>query len=128
MLLTFFSSFYEMICGSNVDNPEYAGNGVYDGVGFITVVLALAEALIFYLLIGRWKPIFHKNGHWVLTMSICALAGFAIALTTAKKEIGSVDRYLIRFAVINAIMIIIVFFIFSIVLKKASIFAKRTPF
>lgn len=128
MLLTVFSSFYEWICGTNAESPEYNDNGIYDSVGLITVVSVITFVVLFYLILGRWKPIFYALKHWVLTLVIAALVGFGFAFTVAKKELGSTDAYLIRFAVINAICMMLLFFIFSLVFKRASIFAKRTPF
>ena len=128
MLLTLFSPFYEWICGSNNDSPEYNDNGIYDSVGFITVVLTLIVTVIFFVLLGRWKPVFYTIRAWIITLIINVFMGFGLAFTTAKEELGLIDGYLIRFAIINAAFTIVLFFILSVVLKRASIFAKRTPF
>jgi hypothetical protein len=128
MLLTIFSPFYEWICGSNGESPEYNDNGIYDSVGFITVAVTLLLTIVFYVLLGRWKPVFYTIRDWIITLFINAFIGFGLAFTSAKGELGSIDGYLIRFAIINAIFTIVLFFMLSIILKRASIFAKRTPF
>lgn len=126
-LLTIFSPFYEWICGTNAESPEY-DNGIYDSVGLITVAIALTTALVFYLLLGRWKPVFDKMRHWIITVVLVALAGLGLAFAAAKNELGAVDGYLVRFALINMILTVVLFFSCSILLKRGSIFAKRTPF
>lgn len=126
-LLTIFSPFYEWICGTNAESPEY-DNGIYDSVGLITVAITLTTAVVFYLLLGRWKPVFDKMRHWIIAVVLVALAGFGLAFAAAKNELGAVDGYLVRFALINMILTVVLFFICSILLKRGSIFAKRTPF
>lgn len=127
MLLTVFSFLYELICRSNLDSPEYEAV-IYDNAGLLTLLSSALFALIFFLLLGRWKPVFHQPGHWIITLVLCAITGFLIAFLSAKSQLGTVDSYLIRFAVINMILTALLFFVFSLIFKQASIFAKRTPF
>ncbi|RZM21501.1 MAG: hypothetical protein EOO88_32960 [Pedobacter sp.] len=127
MLLTVFSGLYELISGSNPNVPDYIDE-VYDTVGQITIVVVLTLLLIFYLLLGRWKPIFHGSGHWIITLALTSCAAFAIAFITAKDVIGNIDSYMYRFSLMNAVFAGVIFILLSIVFKKMSIYAKRTPF
>ena len=127
MLLTIFSGLYELISGANPDVPDYV-DGVYDTVGQITLVLLVALAIIFYLLLGRWKPIFYKLGHWIFTLLVIMAASFAIAFVVAHEVIGEIDSYTYRFSLMNAIFSAVAFLLLSTAFKRMSIFSKRTPF
>ena len=123
-----FTTMYEFLIGSNED-PTYADQ-IFSSVGLFTLIFAVVFCLIFYLLLGRWKPIFHKLSHWIITLVIIIVISFGFALTQSKGAIGAdaYDAYMIKFSMANALFVAIYFFVFSILLKKASIFAKRTPF
>ena len=113
MLLSFFNFLYELVCGVNTDSPEY-GEGVFESVGLLTVIVTLIIALIFYIGLGRWQNIWHTRIHWVITTMICAISGFGIAYSLAKKDIGIIDSYLIRFALFNLMYAALFFFLFSL--------------
>lgn len=127
MLLSIFSSLYELISGANQSVPDYV-NEVYDNVGTPTLIIVAIITAIFYLLLGRWKPIFFKSGHWIFTLLLTAIITAAFAFTSAMEVIGTADSYMFRFSLMNGIFSAILFFILSIILKRLSIFAKRTPF
>lgn len=127
MLLSFFNILYELVCGANAESPEY-GEGVFESVGLLTVIVSLIIALIFYIGLGRWQNIWHTRVHWVITLIIVAVAGFGVAYSLSKNEIGAVDGYLIRFALFNMLYAAVFFFLFSLFFKNFSIFSKRTPF
>lgn len=129
MLLSIFSSLYELIISENADYPEYR-DGIFDSVGLITLIFSVVTALIFYLLLGRWKPIFYKLKHWLLIIVILAIGTAYFALSQARGDTGieGIDAYMIRFAIINALYATMYFIALSLLLKKASIFAKNTPF
>lgn len=127
MLLSVFSTLYELISGANPDVPDY-NDEVYETVGQQSLVLIFIIIVLFYLVLGRWKPIFHKTGHWILTLVLSAVFGFAIAFLNAKDVIGDVDSYMYRFSVMNAVFSAVIFIVLSLPAKLLSIFAKRTPF
>jgi hypothetical protein len=126
MLLSIFSSLYEGLLSANPENPEYR-DSIFPTVGVITLVVSLVIALIFYGGLGRWKPVFHKRWHWVMTLILTAVVGFVLALLFVKDEIGLIDGYTWRFTFVNALYVGIYFIIFSLILKRFSIFAKHTP-
>lgn len=126
MLLSIFSNLYELVIGSNADFPEYR-QGIFDSVGLFTLVMAIVLCLLFYVALGRWKAIWYTTVHWVITIVIVALIGFAFAYTQSKGQLGSVNSYLIRFAIFNSIFAAIYFIALSFLFKNFSIFSKRTP-
>ncbi len=122
-----FKFIYELFCGKNAD-PIYATD-VYPSVGLFTLIFAFVFALIFYLALGRWKPVWDKFSHWIITLIILLVVAFYFALSQAKGATGEdADAFMYKFSLVNDLLATIYFFIFSILLKKASIFAKRTPF
>ncbi|MFD2584928.1 hypothetical protein ACFSR6_20695 [Pedobacter vanadiisoli] len=127
MLLSIFSNLYQLISGVHHSVPDYVDE-VYDNVGVPTLIIVVIITAIFYLLLGRWKPVFFKTGHWIFTLLLTAIIAVVFAFTSAIKVIGESDSYMFRFSLMNGILAAILFFILSTVLKRLSIFAKRTPF
>ncbi len=122
-----FKFIYELLGGKNAD-PVYSTE-VYPAVGLFTLLFALIFALIFYLALGRWKPVWDKLSHWIITLIVLIGVAVYFALSQAKGSTGEdYDAYMYKFSLVNALIATIYFVIFSILLKKASIFAKRTPF
>src|SRR4051812_8144225 len=112
MLLSIFSSFYELICGSNPDFPEYR-DSIFNYVGLLTLIVSAVICLIFYVALGRWKPIFYKLTHWIITIILVSLTCFALAYYYSKSIIETSDSYLVSFAGINALYAAIYFIILS---------------
>lgn len=122
-----FQTIYEMLCGKN-DDPIYATN-VFPSVGLLTLIFAAVFAAIFYLALGRWRNVWHTRMHWIITLVLLALLSGVFGLMEAKGEIGadSFDTFMIKFSLINAFYAIIYFIILSFLLKRFSIYSKRTP-
>jgi len=128
MQLSIFSTLYEFAIGQNQDYPEY-DEVVFSSVGWLTLAAALLIAFLFYIVLGRMKPIWHHTSHWFITAFLTGILGFAIAFALSKDELQiSPDGYLIRFACFNLLYAMIYYFICSLLLKHFSIFSKRTPF
>ena len=132
MLLSIFSTLYELIIGANSDFPEYRDNGIFNITGLITFVIAVLICLLFYVALGRWKNIWYTGVHWVITILIVAAIGFGFAYSQASGGLGigygdDGFTYLIGFAAINALYAAIYFIAFSFFFKNFSIFSKRTP-
>ena len=125
--MALFNSLYEVFIGENPDYPEYR-EGIFSSVGLMTFLLAAVTAAIFYVGLGRWRPVFEKTAHWFITLAITALLGFLLAYSQARGTLGATDSYTIRFALFNALYAVIYFFLFSILFKRFSIFARHTPF
>ena len=122
-----FKFIYELLGGKNAD-PIFASD-VYPSVGLFTLLFALVFAIVFYLALGRWKPVWDKLKHWIITLIMLVAVAVFFALTQAKGATGEdYDAFMYKFSLVNALVAVSYFIIFSILLRKASIFAKRTPF
>jgi hypothetical protein len=124
---TLFTTVYELLCGKNQDIADYRDE-IYGSVGLLTLIIAIVIALFFYIGLGRWRNIWHTRVHWAITIMIAALVGFTLAYTVSRDRIGSIDGYLIQFALLNAAMLAVYFMLLSLVFKRFSIYSKRTPF
>lgn len=127
MLLSIFTSMYEVFIGANSDYPEYR-EGIFDSVGLVSFVVAICMCLLFYVLLGRWKNIWYTRGHWAVTLILTAVIGFAFAYSQGKSHTSVADSYLIRFAAFNALYSALYFAVFSLLFKNFSIYSKRIPF
>lgn len=128
MVLSIFTTIYQLVIGKN-DDPIYEDE-VFFSVGLFTLLLALAFCLIFYLALGRWKAFFSQLKHWIITLLVVLLLTGLLALqqSAAATQAITVDAYMVRFALFNALFAVLCFCIFSLLLKPLSIFARRTPF
>ncbi len=126
MLLSIASTLYELIIGENANNPEYR-DGIFGSVGILTFTIAIIFCLLFYVLFGRKWHIWYTRTHWVITLVLVAAIGFVFAMTQAKGQIGSVDSYVVRFALANALYAAIYFVVFSFLFKNFSVYSKRIP-
>jgi glucan phosphoethanolaminetransferase (alkaline phosphatase superfamily) len=121
-----FYILYELIAGQNPD-PTYA-TVVFPFVGLFTLIFVFVTAAVFYLALGRYKPVWDKMIHWAITLIILLVVAFAFALLNAEAETGESSSYVYRFAFVNVFLAFIYYVVFSLLLKKFSIYAKRTPF
>ncbi len=125
--MALFTSLYEAFIGENPDYPEYR-EGIFSSVGLLTFLLAAVTAAIFYVGLGRWRPVFEKTSHWIIALVLTALIAFLLALTQSRGTLGATDSYTMRFALFNALYAVVYFFLFSILFKRFSVFARHTPF
>ncbi|MEJ7677476.1 MAG: hypothetical protein WKG06_06315 [Segetibacter sp.] len=106
-----FKLIYELLAGKN-DDPVFA-NDVYPSVGLFTLLSAFILALIFYLALGRWKPIWDKLIHWVITLIFLVIIAIFFALTQSKGATGEdYNAFMYRFSMVNALVAFIYFIIF----------------
>lgn len=127
LLTSVWTSMYEAFIGPNVNFPEYR-SGIFSTVGLMSLLLAIVVCAVFYAALGRWKPVFHKPLHWLITLVLTAVAGFVFAWSQAAGTIATSDSYTFSFGLFNALYVSLYFAIFSLLLKRVSIFAKHTPF
>jgi len=128
MLLSIFSEIYQALIGKN-DDPIYEDE-VFFAVGLFTLLIAFVSGIVFYIGLGRWKPLFYGFKHWIITLLLVLTLTGLLALQQSKDatQTAGFDAYMVRFAMFNALYAVICFIIFSLLLKRFSIFAKRTPF
>ena len=123
-----FTTLYELILGQNND-PIYRDE-IFTPVGTITFFVALLLAAVFYAGLGRWKAVFHRGIHWFIALAIMLVFAYGYAVGYALDRTGEAgtDSYMNGFGAVNALYAGLEFFIFSLLLKRFSIFARRTPF
>lgn len=127
MMLSIFETLYE-IFGDGGDQSQDYRIQIYNPVGFGTTGFALLVALFFYLLLGRWKEVWYSSTHWLITLFLFAGLCFGFAMLMAHNVLQIIDPYLIQFSIVNAVWGSLLFFIFSIFLKRFSIYSKHSPF
>ncbi len=123
-----FTSFYELFLGQNND-PAFSDR-IFTPVGITTFLVSLGGAVVFYGLLGRWKPVFHRVSHWVVSLAGTLLFAYFYAVWYAKDatDAPDADSYMTGLGGVNVLLAALLFFGFSLLLKNISIFAKRTPF
>lgn len=104
---------------------------IYVPVGFILIAVALVSTLSYYKLFDR--PRFHRWWHWLIVLTITAFLMLIIAIMYTdgvfNKEgldIGVGDY--VEFLITCFLNTIILFFLFSVLIKNFSINRRRTPF
>lgn len=122
-----FTWLYELCCGANDDLPEFRDT-IFGTVGLSTLVLAILFAIIFYIVLGRWRNIWHTRGHWAVTLCLSLVVGSGLAFGVAHQALGLYNGYVMLFSVMNGVLLMIFFILLSLPLKRFSIYAKRTPF
>jgi hypothetical protein len=122
-----FTFIFECLCGENQNISDYRDH-LFRTVGLLNLIISLAICLIFYLALGRWRNVWHTRFDWSVTLIACALVGFGVAFGLSKKSIGPTDSYLLLFSLMSGFLAIVFFVILSLLLKRFSIHARRTPF
>ena len=125
--MSLFTGLYEALIGQSTEYTDFEDH-LFNDVGLLTLVSAIAVALIFYVLLGRWKSVWYTRTHWAITILLCAAIGYLLAYFISKSALGVVDGYVIRFALFNALIAAVYFILLSFALKPFSIFSKRIPF
>jgi len=126
--LNIFTSIYESIIGTENTGLDY--QDAFQGVGILTFFISSGMSLLFYLLLGRWKPVWCKMSHWLLTMLFNSILCSGIALLQARSGVEGFlfGGYVIKFALLNALFGDLIFFITSVAVKRWSIFSNPIPF
>jgi len=132
-LLNIFADLFKTIIGIE-KNYGLDFTEAFKGTGFVICIISLLMAVLFYLVLGRWKPIWNLPKHWYITLFInsllCILVTFLQSNSTNVPDIvlGQIIGYMIKFSCVSFVLGDILFFIFSIAFKKLSRYCKATPF
>lgn len=106
---------------------------VFPTVGIVSLLFPLIEALLFYVVINRFTDKLDQLWHWALFLITVMIFGGVFSYMTAHNYLldtnadANVDVPVL-FYVMNAIYCGLYFFVFSILLKRASKFATKIPF
>jgi drug/metabolite transporter (DMT)-like permease len=121
-----FNYLYTLLCGKNI-NPDYKVH-IYPFIGLFTLLFAAGLSFIFYVVLGRLRPIWYKTTHWLVIMVLILLVASSLAFNYAEQMTGGDTPFTYTFAMVNALYAFIYYVIFSLIFKRFSIYAKRTPF
>lgn len=125
----------EHLRGFNTDCTAYDAQAYYVLVGLLLLGISLLATLVYYYLINR--PAFSQWYHWLIILLINALIQGAIAFSLTNndvsiglycEELNITSNDCFGFAFSNFIWGIIVYFLFSMVVKWWSTNGKKSPF
>jgi hypothetical protein len=126
-----FRSLYEIIGSPQppADTPVYR-DVVFPNIGLLNLGISLALVLVFYYLINRAMRVatFNGTGHWALFLVLNALIAFGVTVWQASAQQVTDHSYIYWLATWNAILGLLWFFLFSLILRKGSTNASTTPF
>ena len=147
MFQQLFTSLYEALLGL----PEPAmltqafENSIFPGVGLATLFgIGLLGALFFYLVLNRLMTTpYYQTKHWLVMLLVLALLAAGLAWWQARTVVyevldgrgvvipagseSSYSRYVLGFAVVNALFGALFFVVWSFIVKGLSPNARVTP-
>jgi hypothetical protein len=128
-----FDLLYSYTLGQSFNYLEQFSSDVFLVVGIVSLVVALALCLIYYLIINRMTDKAAQLVHWIVFLVLAILICGVHALVTGTNYMvdvaNDVDTPLpILFWLMNAIYGGVYFFLLSILFKKASKYATKVPF
>lgn len=99
---------------------------------FILIIVSLANNFIFYQYLNARFGTYYTASRYLLTMSISSCLIFALTAIlgyqTFKKLACPTGSHIWMLGLINAVYGVILFFGFSLILKRRSPMGKKTPF
>ena len=130
MIQKFFSGLYELILGRPI--PANFTNDyrevVFPNTGLMLFIITLAIVLVYYYVLNRVMSTgLYKTQHWVMFLILNAIIAFIIPITQVTGNEIETHSYTYMFAFVNVIYSLILFFVFSILLKRGSVQAWTTP-
>ncbi|WP_245964610.1 hypothetical protein [Rufibacter immobilis] len=130
MIQNFFSGLYELFLGrpmpANYTN-DYR-EVIFPNTGLQLILITLALVIVYYYVLNRALSTgFYKPMHWVIMLIINAAIAFAVPLIQVNSNGVETHSYTYTFALVNAVLSLLLFFIFSLLLKKGSVQAWTTP-
>ncbi|WP_239020948.1 hypothetical protein [Pontibacter arcticus] len=130
MIQNFFSGLYELFLGrplpANFTN-DYR-EVIFPNTGLMLLLITLALVLIYYYVLNSMMSTgLYKTKHWVLFLVLNAIIAFAIPIFQVQGNEVEVHSYTYTFAFVNTLYSIVLFFVFSILLKRGSVQAWTTP-
>jgi hypothetical protein len=130
MIQNFFSGLYELVLGrplpANYTN-DYR-EVVFPNTGLQLFLITLALVLVYYYLFNRIMSTgLYKTRHWVIMLLVNAAIAFAIPLIQVSNNDIEMHSYTYMFAFVNTVYSLILFFVFSLLLKRGSVQAWTTP-
>ncbi|WP_299700281.1 hypothetical protein [uncultured Pontibacter sp.] len=130
MIQKFFWGLYEMFLGRPI--PANFTNDyrevVFPNTGLLLIIITLAIVLIYYYVLNRMMSTgLYKTQHWVMFLVLNAIIAFIIPVVQVNANGIDTHSYTFMFAFLNVIYSLVLFFLFSILLKRGSVQAWTTP-
>jgi hypothetical protein len=126
-----FRSIYELIGAPQppADTPVYR-DVIFPNLGLLNLGVSLGLVVVFYLLINRAMGVatFNKGRHWGMFLALNALIAFLVTVWQTSAQQVTDHSYIYWLATWNAILGMLWFFLFSLILRKGSTNASTTPF
>ncbi|GAB2536959.1 hypothetical protein [Rufibacter soli] len=130
MIQNFFSGLYELFLGrplpANYTN-DYR-EVVFPNTGLTLFLITLGMVLLYYYVFNRLMSTgFYKTQHWTIMLVLNAVIAFFIPIMQVNSNGIETHSYTYTFAFVNAVLSVILFFLFSLLFKKGSVQAWTTP-
>lgn len=131
ILLSIFSDIFKNIIGiEKVYGLDFTE--AFEGIGFSVITISFVMAILFYLVLGKWKPIWNLPSHWKITFAINALLCLLVTILQVNIKVQGIEifqviGYLIKISCVSLVSGSLIFLILSLILKRFSTFCKATP-
>lgn len=111
-------------------SDDLYAEGLYSSLGICNVLISLFFAVLFYYIINR--PAFSKWYHWLIILLINFGVTFTIGVVLPQTRFVALgieyqSEYFV-FALMNALIASLFYFVISFIIRWWSTNAKRTPF
>lgn len=101
---------------------------VFPNTGLMLFIITLAIVILYYYVLNRVMSTgLYKTQHWVMFLILNAIIAFIIPVMQVSSNDIETHSYTYMFAFVNVVYSLILFFVFSILLKKGSVQAWTTP-
>lgn len=126
-----FYSFYEIFYGVDSFVDAFSFSELYGIIGIVTLAIALFTTVLFYFIINSTN--FNKLAHWLIIMAVTFGIVFLFTFMYPQDIVMENDfeisnEQFITFGLINALIAIVYYFVFSVILKRWSVNGSVTPF
>lgn len=128
-----FDFLYSYTVGNDYTYINEFRESVFTNIGVVTLIVSLVLCLLYYPVINRITDKMDQFVHWVIFLVLAGVFGGVYALVTANNYIVGIlgdtePQVPVLLWVMNGVYALLYFFVFSILLKKSSKFATKTPF
>jgi hypothetical protein len=124
-----FAPLYELLYYTSPFSDDLYQEQLYAPLGIIALLSALLIAVLFYYVINR--PSFSRWYHWLIMLGICFGINYATGVSIPKSKLSPLNPAYSSeywtFAIFNSILAILLYIIFSFMIRWWSTNCKRTP-
>ncbi|MFN8296683.1 MAG: hypothetical protein U0T69_10840 [Chitinophagales bacterium] len=123
LLFSFFDFLFKKIFFLGNDTVNHQNfKPIFERVGFLTVIISVVMALLFYKVLPSIRKIWVTLNIWRAFAAVATIIGIGLAVFEALSQTGlSFYLYMGQFAALNGILALVVF-------VSVSYLIKNTPF